>query len=58
MNDQVNIGSAAFLIGTCEDAVLECLPSCQDAGNPAKYAPFTDSEHVAAMRRQNYHLPK
>jgi isopenicillin N synthase-like dioxygenase len=50
--------SVAFLIGTRSDAVLECLPSCQGPGNPAKYAPFTYGEHMAALRQQNYHLPK
>jgi isopenicillin N synthase-like dioxygenase len=48
--------SVAFLIGTRNDAVLECIPSCQGPGNPAKYAPFTYGEHMAALRKQNYHL--
>ncbi|MFM9966888.1 MAG: isopenicillin N synthase family dioxygenase [Burkholderiales bacterium] len=50
--------SVAFLIGTRNDAMLECIPSCQGPGNPAKYAPFTYGEHMAALRKQNYHLPK
>lgn len=48
--------SVAFLIGTRSDAVLECLPSCQGPGNPPNYAPFTYGEHMAALRKQNYHL--
>ncbi len=28
------------------DAVIECIPSCQDATNPAKYAPITSGEFV------------
>ena len=48
--------SVAFLIGTRNDAALECIPSCQGPGNPPKYAPFTYGEHMAALRKQNYHL--
>lgn len=50
--------SAAYLISSREDVELTCLPSCQGPGNPAKYAPFTYGEHIANMRKQNYHLPK
>ena len=50
--------SAAYLVGTREEVVLECLPSCQGPDNPAKYPPFTYGEHIANMRKQNYHLPK
>lgn len=50
--------SAAYLVSTREDVVLECLPSCQGPGDPAKYPPFTYGEHIANMRKQNYHLPK
>jgi len=27
------------------DAIVECLPSCQDAGHPALYAPVKAGEH-------------
>ncbi len=27
------------------DALIECLPSCQGPGNPAKYPPITSGEH-------------
>ncbi|HUO64072.1 MAG TPA: 2-oxoglutarate and iron-dependent oxygenase domain-containing protein [Terriglobales bacterium] len=27
------------------DALIECLPSCRSAGNPAKYPPVTSGEH-------------
>jgi hypothetical protein len=27
------------------DAIIECLPGCQDAGNPALYPPVKAGEH-------------
>ena len=30
------------------DAVIECIPSCTDAGNPPRYEPVTALEHVNA----------
>ncbi|WP_404787638.1 isopenicillin N synthase family dioxygenase [Altericista sp. CCNU0014] len=33
-------------------AVVECLPTCQSAHNPPKYAPITAGEHIVEMYRQ------
>jgi isopenicillin N synthase-like dioxygenase len=30
------------------DAVIECLPACQDASNPPRYRPVTSGEHLMA----------
>ncbi len=40
--------SAAYFHDGNVDAVIECLPSCVSAGNPARYAPVTVGEHLAA----------
>ena len=40
--------SAAYFHDGNVDAVIECLPSCVSAGNPAKYEPVTVGEHLAA----------
>jgi isopenicillin N synthase-like dioxygenase len=40
--------SAAFFHDGNVDAVIECLPSCVSAGNPARYEPVTVGEHLAA----------
>ncbi|MSQ50852.1 MAG: isopenicillin N synthase family oxygenase [Betaproteobacteria bacterium] len=50
--------SAAYLISTREETQLTCLPGCQGPDNPARYPPFSYGEHIANMRKQNYHLPK
>lgn len=28
------------------DAIIDCLPGCSDANNPAKYAPMTSGDHL------------
>jgi isopenicillin N synthase-like dioxygenase len=40
--------SAAYFHDGNVDAVIECLPNCVSEGNPAKYAPVTVGEHLAA----------
>ena len=40
--------SAAYFHDGNVDAVIECLPSCVSADNPAKYEPVTVGEHLAA----------
>jgi isopenicillin N synthase-like dioxygenase len=40
--------SAAYFHDGNVDAVIECLPSCVTAGNPARYEPVTVGEHLAA----------
>ena len=50
--------SAAYLVSTREEVEITCLPSCQGPSNPARYPPFSYGEHIANMRKQNYHLPK
>jgi isopenicillin N synthase-like dioxygenase len=37
--------SLAFFHQPNYDALIECLPSCQGLGNPAKYPPVTSGEH-------------
>jgi isopenicillin N synthase-like dioxygenase len=40
--------SAAYFHDGNVDALIECLPSCVSADNPARYAPVTVGEHLAA----------
>jgi isopenicillin N synthase-like dioxygenase len=40
--------SAAYFHDGNVDAVIECLPSCVSAANPARYEPVTVGEHLAA----------
>jgi isopenicillin N synthase-like dioxygenase len=40
--------SAAYFHDGNSDAIIACLPSCQDADNPPLYAPVTVAEHLAA----------
>jgi isopenicillin N synthase-like dioxygenase len=40
--------SAAYFHDGNVDALIECLPSCVSAGSPARYAPVTVGEHLAA----------
>ena len=40
--------SAAYFHDGNIDAVIECLPSCVSADNPARYEPVTVGEHLAA----------
>jgi isopenicillin N synthase-like dioxygenase len=34
------------------DAIIECIPSCTDAGHPPKYAPIRSGDHIAAKLKQ------
>ncbi len=36
------------------DRVLECLPSCTDAGNPPRYAPITYGQYLTEFLDANY----
>jgi isopenicillin N synthase-like dioxygenase len=40
--------SAAYFHDGDVDALIECLPSCVSAANPARYAPATVGQHLAA----------
>ena len=40
--------SAAYFHDGNVDAVIECLPTCVSVDNPARYAPVTVGEHLAA----------
>ena len=40
--------SAAYFHHGNVDALIECLPSCVSAENPARYAPVTVGQHLAA----------
>jgi isopenicillin N synthase-like dioxygenase len=40
--------SVAFFHEANHDAVVECLPTCVSAGNPARYAPVRAGEHLMA----------
>jgi isopenicillin N synthase-like dioxygenase len=40
--------SAAYFHDGNVDALIECLPSCVSADNPARYAPVTVGDHLAA----------
>jgi isopenicillin N synthase-like dioxygenase len=40
--------SAAYFHDGNVDALIECLPSCVSAGNPARYEPVTVGDHLAA----------
>jgi len=48
--------SVAFLIATRADVELECVPSCQGPGNPAKYPPISYGAHIAEIKKQNYDI--
>jgi isopenicillin N synthase-like dioxygenase len=40
--------SAAFFLDGNWDAVVECLPTCRSASNPARYQPVTAGDHLIA----------
>ena len=46
--------SIAFFFGPDLDRKLTCLPSCQSAGNPAKYPPITYGEYKKEFVGANY----
>jgi isopenicillin N synthase-like dioxygenase len=41
--------SLVFFHNPNYDALIDCIPSCQGPGQPAKYPPITSGEH---LRRQ------
>jgi isopenicillin N synthase-like dioxygenase len=46
--------SMAFFFDPHLDRVLECLPTCTDAGNPPKYAPITYGQYLTEFLDANY----
>jgi len=46
--------SVPFFVSPEYDAVLECLPSCQDARHPAKYPPVTMEAFTIEFLNRNY----
>lgn len=44
--------SIVFFFQPNYDAVIECIPTCQSADNPAKYAPIRNGEYLAAKFAQ------
>ncbi len=46
--DPVRRRSVAWFQQPNWDAVIECLPTCCDESNPARYAPVTSGEHLMA----------
>ncbi|HUZ71972.1 MAG TPA: 2-oxoglutarate and iron-dependent oxygenase domain-containing protein [Stellaceae bacterium] len=46
--------SAAFFFDPAFHTRVECLPTCQGAGRPARYPPISSGEHLAAMYRKTY----
>jgi isopenicillin N synthase-like dioxygenase len=46
--------SAAFFFDPSYETRVECLPTCSGAERPARYAPITSGEHLAAMYRKTY----
>ena len=43
--------SIAFFLDGNYDAIIECLPTCCDVGNPPRYAPTTAGEHLVEKLR-------
>jgi isopenicillin N synthase-like dioxygenase len=37
--------SLAYFVNPNYDAIIQCLPGCQDADHPALYAPIKAGEH-------------
>jgi isopenicillin N synthase-like dioxygenase len=50
--------SIPYFFGTRPDVKLACLPTCQSAGNPAKYPPMSFGEYLAELEPKNYVLTK
>jgi len=46
--------SIPFFCGTRWDVKLDCLPTCQGPGNPAKYAPQSFGEYMAEITPKVY----
>ncbi len=40
--------SMAFFVDPDSDTLVECLPSCTDAGNPPQFGPTSAGEHILA----------
>jgi isopenicillin N synthase-like dioxygenase len=49
--------SIPFFVSPRWDVRLTCLPSCQSADNPPRYAPISRAEYQAELRRTVYDLP-
>ena len=48
-----------FFFDPKHDTVIECLPSCQSAGKPAKYPPITLGDYAVWFAAQRYnHMAK
>jgi len=43
-----------FFFGARDDALIEALPSCVDAGNPARYEPITSGDYQRWFLNRNY----
>jgi isopenicillin N synthase-like dioxygenase len=46
--------SLAYFFDSNLDATIACLPTCQDAGNPPKYAPVVYSDYLQGFVDTNY----
>jgi isopenicillin N synthase-like dioxygenase len=46
--------SIPFFVGANADAVIEALPSCVDAENPARYPPVVAGDYIMQLIRQGY----
>ncbi|KAF3907190.1 hypothetical protein ABW21_db0208953 [Orbilia brochopaga] len=46
--------SIGYFVTTPPDAVIECLPSCVDEANPAKYSPITQREYNISKASMTY----
>ena len=46
--------SVPFFVSPEYDTLLECLPTCQGPGNPAKYPPVTMEEFTIEFLNRNY----
>jgi isopenicillin N synthase-like dioxygenase len=49
--------SIPFFVSPRWDVKLACLPSCQSADDPPKYAPISRAEYQAELKRTVYELP-
>ncbi|KAM0723383.1 hypothetical protein Q7P37_000369 [Cladosporium fusiforme] len=50
--------SVVYFVGADPDAVVECLPTCIDAQNPAKYGPITQREYCEMRSKVQYRTIK
>jgi isopenicillin N synthase-like dioxygenase len=46
--------SIPFFFDPDYDTVVECLPTCQEPGNPPKHKPITGGEHLLAMLKATF----